>query len=50
MAQLQAAGIDMQAVTDELLTDGVRLFGEAFDRLEAGLAKKVEALRVTARS
>ncbi len=50
MAQLQAAGIDMQAVTDQLLTDGVRLFGEAFDRLEAGLAKKVEALRVTARS
>lgn len=43
--QLQAAGIDMDVVTDELLRDGVRLFAEAFDRLEAGLAKKVDALR-----
>lgn len=50
MQQLQAAGIDMDAVTDELLWDGVRLFAEAFDRLEAGLAKKVDALREQARA
>lgn len=46
LAQLQAAGIDMHAVTDELLKEGVRLFIEAFDRLEAGLTKKVDAMRV----
>lgn len=45
LAQLDALGIRMDAVTDELLRDGVRLFAEAFDRLEAGLAKKVASLR-----
>jgi transaldolase len=45
LAQLEALGIRMDDVTDELLKDGVRLFAEAFDRLESGLAKKVESLR-----
>jgi transaldolase / glucose-6-phosphate isomerase len=44
LAALANAGIDMNAVTDELLHQGVKLFAEAFDRLEAGLAKKVDAL------
>jgi transaldolase len=44
LAALAAAGIDMDAVTDELLRQGVKLFAQAFDRLEAGLAKKVDAL------
>ena len=50
LERLGAAGIDMREVTDELLKDGVRLFAEAFDRLETGLAKKIDALRVQARS
>ncbi|MGE5532284.1 MAG: transaldolase [Bacteroidota bacterium] len=50
MEQLEAAGIHMQDVTDKVLREGVRLFDEAFDRLEAGLAKKVEALRAEARA
>lgn len=44
LAALEAAGIHMDAVTDELLRQGVKLFAEAFDRLEAGLAQKVDAL------
>ena len=45
LGQLEALGIRMDEVTDELLRDGVRLFAEAFDRLESGLAKKVATLR-----
>lgn len=44
LAALSAAGIDVQAVTDELLRQGVKLFAEAFDRLEAELAAKVAVL------
>ncbi len=33
LAELEAAGISLDTVTDELLADGVRLFAEAFDRL-----------------
>ena len=47
IARLEGLGIRMDDVTAELLRDGVRLFGEAFDRLEGGLAKKVDALRVS---
>jgi transaldolase len=50
LKQLAAAGIDMDAVTAELLRDGVRLFAEAFDRLENGLAKKVDALSAAAQA
>lgn len=45
LQQLEAAGIRMSDVTAELLQDGVRLFAEAFNRLESGLAQKVEALK-----
>lgn len=45
LKQLEDLGIGMDGVTDDLLLDGVRLFAEAFDRLESGLAKKVDALR-----
>ncbi len=48
VAMLTNAGIGLDAVTDALLKDGVRLFVEAFDRLEAGLAAKVAALRSSA--
>ncbi len=35
LAELEAAGISLDTVTDELLADGVRLFAEAYDRLMA---------------
>jgi transaldolase len=40
MEQLAAVGIDMNAVTARLLTDGVRLFVDSFDRLLADLEAK----------
>ncbi len=39
MARLAAAGIDMQAVTGQLLDDGVRLFDEAYSRLLAAIQR-----------
>jgi transaldolase len=33
MSQLEELGIDMQKVTDELIDEGVRSFGDAFDKL-----------------
>lgn len=44
LAALEAIGIRMADVTDELLRQGVKLFAEAFDRLAAELAAKVAAL------
>lgn len=44
LAQLAAVGIDMDAVTADLLADGVKLFADAFDKLLAGLAAKTAAL------
>ena len=35
LAELEAVGISLDTVTDELLADGVRLFAEAYDRLMA---------------
>jgi transaldolase len=40
---LAAAGISLDAVTDELLTDGVKLFADAFDQLLAAIAKRARA-------
>jgi transaldolase len=40
LAGLEDVGIDMVAVTDELLEDGVRLFGEAMDTLLAGIERR----------
>lgn len=39
-ARLQAAGIDFSEITARLLTDGVRLFAESFDRLLAEVEAK----------
>jgi transaldolase len=39
MADLEAAGISMKAVTDKLLLDGVKLFADAFTTLIAAVEK-----------
>jgi transaldolase len=39
MADLEASGISMQAVTDKLLLDGVKLFADAFTTLIAAVEK-----------
>jgi transaldolase len=41
--ELAAAGISLDAVTDELLADGVKLFADAFDQLLAAIAKRTRA-------
>jgi transaldolase len=41
MSQLEEVGIDMQKVTDELIDEGVKSFGDAFDKL-------LESIRVKA--
>jgi transaldolase/transaldolase/glucose-6-phosphate isomerase len=45
MRQLEKAGISMKAVTDELVKDGVRLFGESFDKLVSAIGTKLSAAR-----
>lgn len=40
LAGLAAAGIALDAVTAELVTDGVRLFSDSFDQLLAAVARK----------
>jgi transaldolase / glucose-6-phosphate isomerase len=40
LAALDGAGISLEGVTTELVADGVRLFAEAFDKLNAALAGK----------
>jgi transaldolase / glucose-6-phosphate isomerase len=44
MEQLAQAGISMQAVTAQLLDDGVRLFAEAFAKLLAAVEEKSAAV------
>lgn len=44
LAALAALGIDLGAVTDQLLVDGVASFQKSFDSLIAGLERKVSAL------
>jgi transaldolase/transaldolase/glucose-6-phosphate isomerase len=41
MADLEAAGISMKQVTDQLVTEGVKLFDEAFDKLLAAIAGRL---------
>ncbi len=38
--RLQAAGVDMKRVTDELLTEGVKIFAKSFDGLMADIDAK----------
>ncbi len=42
--QLAAAGVDLGAVTDELLVDGVRQFEDAMNRLLAGIEERRQAV------
>lgn len=44
LAELEAAGISMEEVTDKLLADGLASFQKSFDQLTAGLAKKMGLL------
>ncbi|MBK8914749.1 MAG: transaldolase [Phycisphaerales bacterium] len=44
LARLQALGIDMTAVTDRLLAEGVKLFVDSFDELLADIERKGAAL------
>jgi transaldolase/glucose-6-phosphate isomerase len=41
---LEAVGIDLEAVTENLLAEGVALFAEAFDKLLSAVEKKREVL------
>ena len=41
---LAGLGIDLTAVTDKLLTDGLAAFQKSFDTLIAGLERKAAAL------
>jgi transaldolase len=47
MKRLAAAGVDMNAVTARLLTDGVKLFADSFDGLLADLEAKRSRLAPT---
>lgn len=44
MAALQSAGISINAVTDELVEEGVRLFANAFDELLGAVSRKRAAM------
>jgi transaldolase len=41
MRQLEQSGISMKTVTDELATDGIRLFTESFDQLLSAVGEKL---------
>jgi transaldolase len=44
LADLTAFGIDMQQVTDQLLSEGISSFQKSFDGLLSGIEKKMSAL------
>lgn len=44
LAELEAVGVSMEDVTDKLLVDGLASFQKSFDKLTAGLAKKMSLL------
>ena len=44
MEQLAQAGIDMDAVTQQLLDDGVRTFADSYNALMRGIAEKVDSM------
>jgi transaldolase/glucose-6-phosphate isomerase len=44
MDQLAEAGIDMDAVTQELLDAGVKQFADSYDSLVRGIAEKIDAM------
>ena len=45
MDQLAEVGIDMEKVTADLLTAGVKSFADSYDELIRGIAEKVDAMR-----
>ena len=47
MRQLEAAGIDMNAVTDQLQAEGVKAFADSFAQLLADVERKRAALMAT---
>ena len=47
MAALEAAGIDFQAVTDQLEEEGIASFVKSFESLLAGVASKRAQLAAT---
>jgi transaldolase len=38
LADLEAAGISLRTVTDDLITDGIKKFQEPYDKMVAALA------------
>src|SRR5579862_1726256 len=44
MEQLAEAGIDMDAVTQKLLDDGVKQFADSYDQLIRGIAEKIDSM------
>lgn len=44
LAELEAAGVSLEDVTEKLLVDGLASFQKSFDQLTAGLAKKMSLL------
>jgi transaldolase / glucose-6-phosphate isomerase len=44
MEQLAEAGIDMAAVTQQLLDDGVKQFADSYDQLIRGIAEKIDSM------
>jgi transaldolase / glucose-6-phosphate isomerase len=44
MDQLAEVGIDMVAVTQQLLDDGVKQFADSYDELIRGIAEKIDAM------
>jgi transaldolase/glucose-6-phosphate isomerase len=45
LAELERHGISLREVTDELVTDGVRLFADSFDKLLGAIARRRAALQ-----
>ncbi len=45
MEELAAAGIDMEKVTEDLLTAGVTSFADSYDELIRGIALKIDGMR-----
>ncbi|HRN54432.1 MAG TPA: transaldolase family protein, partial [Gemmatimonadaceae bacterium] len=49
LAELEALGIRLDAVTDQLLADGLASFQKSFDTLVAGIEQKTAALAAAGR-
>ena len=47
MQDLKSAGIDFQQITDKLLSDGIKLFSEPFDKMLAAIASKHPTQKVS---